>query len=273
MEKIWKHRETPKHYFNYFYNEISKRMAGVKDEKYIVGFVNNFNPKKNKIIVNLGIGPGRELPWLVKLKNISEIIGVDYSPAMLSFCKKQAEKYKKKITLIKDNFFTLKKLSKIVKKEKKPIIFICLLNTIGNFTEKKRIKILKIFKRLMQKQDRLILTVYKPIEKVRINIKRFPPHLRPVSKEDISKLYEIMICAVAGFFWDSAFTYYEGKMPQFGYNKRTRDLTVHVERKKIYISHRFTEKEIKELHKKANLKIEKLIEGKLMFIVVSKNKK
>ena len=58
------------------------------------------------------------------------------------------------------------------------------------------------------------------------------------------------------------------QIPQFTYNKKTNDVTVYLKKRKIFISHRFSKEEIENLAKSTKLKIEKLIEGKFMWVVI-----
>jgi ubiquinone/menaquinone biosynthesis C-methylase UbiE len=148
-EIIWKHKKAAELYTKGILEEAS----GVADEKYIKDYIEK---KRNVKVVSLGIGSGRELDWLDKLKNVKEVIGIDYSPDLLEICRKVAEKCKVKVICLKDNLFSLKIFKKFIKKEKLPLIYICLINTLGNFTQKEREKVLKNVRNLMKKKDRLI---------------------------------------------------------------------------------------------------------------------
>ena len=76
------------------YNELfSQKSSGIIDETYVKNYIKN---EKHVKVVCLGIGTGRELSWLEKIENIKEIIGVDYSDAMLNYCMKNVARCKKK---------------------------------------------------------------------------------------------------------------------------------------------------------------------------------
>jgi len=47
-------------------------------------------------------------------------------------------------------------------------------------------------------------------------------------------------------------------------------VTIYVGKEKVLISHRFSKEEIKKLAQNAKFKIEKLIEGKFMWVVILK---
>ncbi len=260
---IWKHKKATELYHK---EEISKKASGAIDEKYVKNYIAS---KKNVKLVSLGIGNGRELYWLNKLKNIKEIIGVDYSGEMLDICKAVAKQYRVKTFLVKDNLLSLKRLKRIIEKEKIPLIFLSLLNTIGNFTLKQREKILKNVDSLIKKKDRIILCLYKRPERIRAKI-ILPPQIK--IKGNLVKrieLGEAIEYASLEFFWPPILEKFR-QIPRFWYNEKTNDITIYVGKKKILISHRFSEEEIKKLCQIAKLKIEKLIEGKFMWVVILK---
>jgi len=261
-EIIWKHKKAAE----FYYKTVSKEASGVIDEQ----FVKNYISSRGKVkVVSLGIGTGRELNWLDKLKNIEEVIGIDYSPDFLEICREVAKKCKARVTLIKDNLFSLKKFEKFVKKERSPLIYICLLNTLGNFTEKQREKVLKNVKNLIKKKDRLILCLYKRPE--RIKAKMILP-LQIKIKGNLGRRVKLGTLLEYGgleLLWLPILEKYH-QLPRFWYNEKTDDVTIYVSREKILISHRFSEEEIKEMAQIAKLKIEKLIEGKFMYVVILK---
>lgn len=261
-EVIWRNKKAAELY----YKEVARKNPGVIDENYI----KNYIASKGKVkVVSLGMGVGRELYWLSKLNNIKEIIGIDYSREMLRFCKKVAEKYKTKITLVNDNLTSLKKLKSLIKDEKYPLIYICLINTFGNFEEKERRRALNNIKKLIKRKDRLILSLHKRSERIKAKISL--PHQiqtkeNPVIKKRLGDAIEYMFYE---FFWPPILEKYH-QLPRFWYNDKTNDMTIYVGKKKILISHRFSKEEIIEMAKKARFKIEKLIEGKFMWIVILK---
>lgn len=261
---IWKSKKAAELWHQDF--SLKGKGSGIIDEKY----VENYIASKRKVkVVSLGVGTGRELEWLNKLKNIREIIGIDYSQSMLDVCKEVAKKCHTRVSLIKDNLLSLKKFAKFIKGEKSPLIFVCLINTLGNFEEKDREKVLKKVNGLMKRKDRLILCLYKRPE--RIKTKMFLPRqikIKGNSEREI-KLGEAIEYAFYKFWWSPILDRYR-RLPRFWYDDKTNNITIYVGKKKILISHRFSGEEIKELCQEAKLKIEKLIEGKFMWVVILK---
>ena len=261
-EIIWKHKKAAE----FYHKAVSREVAGLVDEKYVKNYIAS---KRNVKVVSLGIGNGRELNWLDKLKNVKEVIGIDYSSDFLEICEKVAEKCKVKVSCFKDNLFSLKKFKKFIKNEKLPLIYICLLNTLGNFTQKEREKVLKNVRQVMKKKDRLILCLYKRLEKIKTKIK-LPSLIKPKGNSGRRvKLSTLIEYGGLEFFWLPILEKYH-RLPRFWYNEKTDDVTIYVGKEKILISHRFSEEEIKKLAQIAKLKIEKLIEGKFMYIVMLK---
>lgn len=64
----------------------------------------------------------------------------------------------------------------------------------------------------------------------------------------------------------------EGTLPRFWYNRDSNDIVIHINGRKVVISHRFNKEEIRELAVSAKLSIEKLITGKFMYIVILKRR-
>jgi len=248
----------------FYHLVVPKRASGVVDEKFVEKYIKN---QKEVKVVSLGIGTGRELSWLDKLKNVKEIIGVDYSPAMLKICKDVAKKCKIKITLVRDNLLRLKKFKRIIKNEKLPLIYICLINTLGNFKEKDREKVLRNVRNLMKAKDRLILCLYKRPERIKITLKILPAlKIKTALRGQIALALEYYYNEV---LWSGIYKKFY-QIPQFIYDRKTNDVAVFCKKRKIFISHRFSKEEIEELAKIAKLKIEKLIEGKFMYVVILK---
>jgi len=259
-EIIWKHKKAAELYTK----EILEKAAGVKDEKYVENYISS---KGNIKVISLGIGTGRELNWLDKLKNIDEVIGIDYSQDFLEICKKVAKKCKVKVSCVKDNLFSLKKFKKFIRSEKLPLIYICLLNTLGNFAQKGRKKVLKNVRNLMEKKDRLVLCLYKRPEKIKAKI-FLPPQIKIKGNSGRRiKLGTLIEYGCLELLWLPILEKYK-LLPRFWYNEKTDDVTIYAGKEKIFISHRFSEKEIKEMAQIAKLKIEKLIEGKFMWVVI-----
>lgn len=261
-EIIWKHKKAAELYRK----EVSLKASGVTDEKYVKDYIAS---KKNVNVVSLGIGGGRELNWLDKLKDVKEVIGIDYSKEMLDICEEVAKKCKIKVTLIKDNLFSLKKFKKYIKKEESPLIYICLLNTLGNFTSTQRKKIFKNVRNLMKKEDRLILCLYKRPERIKAKM-RLPPQIKIKGNSGRKiKLSEVIEYASLGLLWIPILQKYF-RLPRFWYNEKANDVTIYIDGEKIFISHRFSKEEIKKLCQETKLKIKKLIEGKFMWVVILK---
>jgi len=260
---FWKHKKAVKLY----HKKFSKGSSGVIDEKHIKEFI--ISLKGGVKVVSLGIGSGRELNWLDKLKNVEEIIGIDYSADFLNICKEVAKECKVRVTLIKDNLFCLKKTKKFIENEKLPLIYLCLINTLGNFEEKERKKVLKNVRNLLKKKDRLILSLYKRPDEIKTKIS-LPTQIRlKGSLERKTKLGTLIEYSHFDFLWLTIFEKYHC-FPRFWYNEKTNDLTIYAGREKVLISHRFSKEEITNIIENAKLKIEKFIEGKFMWVVVLK---
>src|SRR3990167_10802080 len=100
MLGMWVHAKTPEEYHKFFLSEFP---SGVVDEKHVARFFNAYLPKRRKTIVDLGIGTGREMVWIDKLRNCSQIIGLDYSLPMVKFCSGSSTLYTHKLVCIRDN--------------------------------------------------------------------------------------------------------------------------------------------------------------------------
>ena len=251
------------------YDKVIKEMAGISDldEIPIINYIRNFS--KPVVVVSLGIGTGRELRWLNKIKNVSGIIGIDYSEPMLKFCGKHATKYKKRITLLKDDILNPVESKKKLLKIKKPIIYVCLHNTLGNFSPTERKIALRKVKNLLKEEDRLILCLYKILEKSVIDAFNLPPSLHVKSEKEKLKLAQLLEYPFLPQFWNPIIKKFQ-QLPRFWYDEKENDVAIYAGNKKVFISHRFSEEEIKKLAQIAKLKIEKLIEGKFMYVVMLK---
>ena len=261
-EIIWKHKKA----VDLYHKTVFLEASGVFDEKYVKNYISK---RKNIKVVSLGIGSGRELSWLHKLKNIKEITGIDYSSEFLSICREVAKRYKAKVTLIKDNFFSFKKFKKFIKKEKLSLIYVCLLNTLGNFTSKQREKVLTNVRDLMKKKDRTILCLYKRPERIKAKI-ILPKQIRLEGGiVERIKLGTVLEFSKLELLWLPILEKFR-QIPRFWYDDKNNNVTIYVGKKKILISHRFSKEEIIGIAKKTKLKIEKLIEGKFMWVVILK---
>ncbi len=143
---------TPETYHKYTYS-----LERGEDEKIVYDYIKKFSKNKKIVLIDLGIGTGRELKFLKEIKNINKIIGIDYSKPMLDFCKNTWKYFSIPLKLIQDDFRNLKNSKKTIQNIKSPKIFIMLFGTINNTTEKDRVLMLKSVKRLMTKNDRFII--------------------------------------------------------------------------------------------------------------------
>jgi ubiquinone/menaquinone biosynthesis C-methylase UbiE len=267
LKNFWTHPLSPQSY----HKIVNSVPSGVIDEKLIENYINKYLSKRKKWIVNLGIGTGRELVWLDKVLGVEKIIGFDYSAAMLSFLRKNLNNYKHKIELVKDDLLKPVLLPKIVKNQKQPMIYLSLINTFGNFTRKKRIVALKNIASLLKSSDRIILALYTRHHYAKsLNFAKDSLHLQTKNPKEQTLLSEIIEYTYYPFLWIPAFEKYH-QLPRLWYDKKKNDLIMHLDGKVLLYTHRFSQKEIKEEFKTAGLKIDELIEGKAMWIVVGKN--
>ncbi len=262
LKAFWNHNQTPQLY----QKQLGKHSSGVVDEKIIQDFINGFFKSHAKVVVDLGIGTGRELGWLDELKKISKIIGIDYSRKMLGYCRQVATRCLHEVDLFQDDLLNPLSLPSITRAERKPIIFLSLINTFGNFTKEERLKALRNVKEIMKAPDRIMLALYKNSQKVKTKI---PNHLKTEVPEDAKILAELIEYSSLQFFWNPVIEKYK-TLPRFWYDKQTDNIVIHVDGKRLLISHRFAEEEIVGEFKDVGLKIEKIIEGHAMWIVVGK---
>lgn len=260
MSSIWHSSEVAE-----IYNELSEPSAGAVDEEFIDKYISGLNCKVN--VVSLGVGTGRELKWLCDIDSVQKIIGVDYSEEMLNLCERNASKYEKQIELVRDDLLSLEKLRLGLQEDEKPVIYLILLNTLGNFSERRREEILRRVRGLMGDEDKLIVAVYKlPEEIENDNHLPFP--------EDFVKNFGRCKTTVASEYslneilWAYAIKEH-GKIPKFWYDEEKEDVVAYVGDEKVFFSHRFSKEEIKELFKDTGFDIDEVFEGKFMWIVVA----
>lgn len=266
LKTFWTHPLSPKSY----HKIVNSIPSGVVDEKIVENFINSYLPKRRKWIVDLGIGTGRELVWLDNVLGAEKIIGLDYSPAMLRFLRKNLSKYKHKIKLIQDDLLETTLLPKIVLNQKQPIIYLSLINTFGNFTKDERLIALKNISSLLKKSDRIALALYtrKHHAKLLDSIKDYA-HFQTKNPKEQSILAEIIEYTFYPFLWIPAFEKYN-QIPRLWYDQKKNDLVMHLDGKILLATHRFSKREILQEFKISGLKIDKIIEGKAMWIVVGK---
>jgi hypothetical protein len=268
MRPMWTHSKTPSEYQNFFSSESS---SGTTDDIYVARFFNNYLPKTQKTLIDLGIGSGRELTWIDQLKGLSRVIGIDYSHKMLDFCQKQFASLSHEIVLVHDDILDPKVFPKIARLIKEPVIYVSLINSFGNFSFQERTRVLKNIKPLLRGRDRIILCLYKrPTLKMKKNLPgSFPKAVLPKTKTDRVHLAFAREYALIPYVWHS--TIEKGKLPRFWYNKKTDDIVIHEDGAKIVISHRFDKTEIKKLACGVGLTVDKLITGKFMYIASLKS--
>lgn len=267
LKAFWFHEQVPQGY----HKLANKNASGVVDESIIANFIEKYKPHQEKIIVDLGIGTGRELAWLDKLQNIRRIVGVDYSPAMIAFCKEVGKNCSHKVDLFLEDLFYPQYLKAFASENTtNPIIYLSLINSFGNFTKEERPEILKKLKPLMKNTDRIVFALYKTTQlvKQKSNLKNHLS-LNPKDPRDEKYLAEIIEYGSYGFLWNPVIDKYH-TLPQFWYDKKTNDIVIHTNGKRLYISHRFTKEEIAEEFKESGLEVDRIIEGKAMWIVVGK---
>ncbi len=265
VKKLWSCKEVANS-FNF-----GAAQLGAIDEKHIERFINSYYPGQKKTIVDLGIGTGRELCWLDKVKNTKSIVGVDYSKAMLDVCRGNITKgkFKTGVRLVHSDITKLKKID--LGRNNTIKIFLFLLNSFGNNEREEQIKILNSVWKLMGERDLLIMTLYKYPEKLKIPkelLKQIPKHLK--GYED-KKTYEVLDYVFVSFLWQNYYKKY-GKIPVFWYNEKTKNIEVYVGKKLMYISHRWNKKEIREIHGETKLRIKKIIEGDFMYVSIAEKK-
>ncbi|MEM3555601.1 MAG: hypothetical protein QXF56_02700 [Candidatus Micrarchaeia archaeon] len=219
----------------------------------------------------MGIGPGRALEWLGGIKDVAFIVGVDFSKPMLEFCGRIAKKCSKRVILIQEDFRSLSKTKMLVRRWGIPKIFVCLVNTLGNFPIKERVRVLRSVRKVMSKKDRFVVMLYKLPEDMRIDgaaIKRIPPHLRPRGC-DIAKYLELIDYSFQSWIWNPVVEIF-GVPPIITYDEKTHDIAVYANKKKVFSSHRWRKSEIEDIFKKAGLRVYRVIEGNYAYVVISK---
>lgn len=266
LKTFWFHPQSPQSY----HKIVNSMPSGVVDEKIIEDFINNYLPNRKKVIVDLGIGTGRELIWLDSVLGVEKIIGLDYSPAMLSFLRKNLSNYKHKIELVKDDLLKPILLPKIIMDERKPIVYLSLINTFGNFKKAERLRVLKNISPLLKHADRIVLALYTRGHHAKLlqSIKDYP-HLQTKNPKEQKILAEIIEYTFYPFLWIPAFEKYH-QMPRLWYDQKKDDLVMHLDGKILLATHRFSKEEIENEFRISGLKIDKIIEGKAMWIVVGK---
>ena len=267
MRPMWTHADTPAEYDNFFSSELP---SGTVDESRVANFFNRYLPRKQKVLVDLGIGSGRELVWIDKLEGLSRIVGIDYSRPMLEFCRKNTVSCRHEVVLEQDDLLGPKILPGLVGAIAEPVVYVSLINSMGNFSSRERIRVLRKMKPLLRSRDRVILCLYKrpTLEMGTRLLKPFPESALPKNKIDCVYLNFAVEYALIPYVWNSIIE--RGGFPTFWYDKKSNDVVIRDDNEKVVISHRFDRKEIKDLARAIGLAIDRLITGKFMYIAILK---
>lgn len=266
IKLFFQYSETPKIYHKLFgKGEFDYRG---NDLEWANDYIEKFSKNKKAVMIDMGLGTGRELVLLKDNKNIKKIIGIDYSESMLAFSRRVWNNFPIPIVLIKDDFVTFANSQEKIKAIDSPKIFILFFGTINNTIREDRMKLLSTVKWLMTKEDRFIVEFSKIPDKQRVEYRH--PWLRFKKKVEEKWFREAEFYAQLGWFWKAVQKNFNAT-PQFFYQKNTHDITVTVTGiGSCFFSHRFTEAEIRELINQSGLKLEELREGQEMYSAVIK---
>ncbi len=169
--EVWFNEEACKGYVE---QQEKTTLVGSKDREMMLGALQHYLPGKNKVQVGLGIGGGSP-DFDLKIPNVVRKIGIDYSPVMLKLCKERHPDAE----LIQDDLLHLKKLGKVLKKEKRPVFLTLMTNTLGNFSSDNRPRVVKSIRNVMKDDDLLVAELYKRPELVATDPGLFPSrHLK-----------------------------------------------------------------------------------------------
>lgn len=260
----YEYAQTPKSYYSNVHG-----LARGNDETVMYDYINKFSKKKRVVLIDLGIGTGRELEFLKEFKNIKEVVGLDYSDAMLKFCQKTWKNYPIRLRLIQDDFRTFANSKKAIASVKLPKIFTLFFGAINNTTEEDRMRFLAAVKKLMTEKDILLITFSKIPQTQIASYKH--PWIKFKSRNEEMSFYDIRVYIQIMWFWGVAKEYF-GTVPQFYYDKLTRNIIITITGAgSCFFSHRFTKEEIRKTVKKAGMKLNLLKEGKEMYFAAITN--
>lgn len=207
------------------------------------------------VVVDLGIGAGRELEWLRESPTTSRVIGVDYSTRMLRKGMELWKGFEKKLVFVDDDITKLSNLAMVIGQENQPCYYISLANTLGNLEYEERAQAFNRVASVMKPADRLVAVLYK----------------MPKSKRGWSEEIE---------YYKKNFPIYERivwemfKTPiHYSYDTGERNVVFGTQNTPICISHRWTKQEIKELCRDSGLLLEYLYVGKYAYIPICKSEK
>jgi hypothetical protein len=266
IKMFFQYSKTPKIYHKLFGGKSLEYRGG--DIDWALNYIQEFSNNKKIAVIDFGIGTGRELRILQDNKNIERIIGIDYSEAMLDFCKKQWKDYPIELDFIKDDFAVLENSKRAIKSIRIPKVFTIFFGTINNTTEDDRIRILLAVKKLITKNDIFIVEISKRPEKQTVNFNH--PWLKFKNKKEKIGFYEVGVYVQSKWFWEASEKNF-GTVPQFFYEKRTHNITVTIPGVgSCFFSHRYSFEEIEGLIKKVGLNIETIREGREMYTAIIK---
>ncbi len=245
-DPFWKHPLTAELYHNT--DKASDKFA---DEVLISDFLKG---QDSHVLVDLGIGTGRELDWLRGIQSIESVIGLDYSPHMINLCMEIWHNYSKRLILFPDDFEKLQNLSQVLKEEPKPAVFLSLSNTFGNLPPGRRAKALKKISSVARSGDRFVFALYK---------RKAGKDNYAAEVEYYKKNYPMFDRVV----WDL-----HGTLAVYEYDEKNHNIVIGSGKEPVYISHRWAKDEVSNLFSSAGLEFEKIIEGAHTYICVGRKR-
>jgi len=240
----WKHPLTAE-----FYHNVDKSSEKFADEAILADFLKKHTPH---ILIDLGIGTGRELNWLRDVETTRAVIGIDYSPHMLDKCREIWRSYPKKLVLLLDDFEKLQKLEKVLRREHGPAVFICLSNTLGNLPSERRKKAVAKIGTVARPGDLVIFALYKRVA----GRKQYTEEIKYYKK--YYRTLETVVKAIYGIH------------ATYKYDETGHDILVGTNEEPIFISHRWAKGEIAALFSSTCLRLEDILEGDYTFFSIGK---
>lgn len=244
-DRYWKHPFTAE-----LYHLCSGKSPKHEDEAIVARLLEELG---DHILVDFGIGGGRELSWINGVKTTRCIIGVDYAERILDKCQQIWKESKKPLVLVDDDFRDLSVTSGLIDDEGTPRVFMFLANTLGNLNQKERHNLLKKLALAMKKSDRVCLYLFKRPK-------------TPVEIKEETGYYREHYCAVDSAVIKEAF----GSEPRYYYDFENSDVVTACEDGPVITSHRWTKNEITRALNDAGLAVEKIIEGKHAFVATGR---
>jgi len=244
-ERYWKHQAIADSYFS-----CSSSSPKHADE---VEIFNSLETLGEHIVVDFGIGGGRELDWINKLKNTTRIIGVDYSERTLTQCQRLSVKSPKPLTLLVDDFRQMDSLTVLLDGDSSRKAFLFLANVFGNLEICERLEVLKKTSSFMKQEDRLFLYLFK-----RSRTKGEMTAEAQYYQKYYSGLDQVVIKELFG------------SEPSYYYDFEENNVVTACNEGPVVFSHRWEESEIRSVVEQAGLKIEKIKEGNHAFVAIAK---